>query len=793
MTPVPPLSLAAIRQPAFLYGPDGRIAEANDLAEALAGRSLAGCSAADIIAIFGNRHPGGRRFVPEELPPSRALAGEEAVDIPITVTAADGRTVHILVTASPIRESGGVIGALVVWQDVSALETALAEQVHLRFEAEVRTQELRIHGEELRQQGDELREQGLALTAANDELDRQHRLLAGIFEALPYRVSLWDRDERLVWANERFAAERGWALDVLIGRDWDSIGLAPAELGPLAEDARQAVAAGEVVSREVEITGPNGPAWRAFTFLPFGRDALLEITEDITERKGVEEALRRHTEELETLMETVPVAIWLSQDPECRQITGNWTANTFYEAREGENVSAGPPPGEPVPPRRFFAGGRELAAEELPMQFAAAHGVEVRNVDLEVLLPSGRRISMLGSASPLREADGTVRGCLGAFLDITERKEMEQALAESEADARSFMENLIDACAICETVYAADGTPVDIRLIEVNAALGRELRRPVTEIVGRTAFEVLPELARPWFDRFLEVGQTGEAMEFEEPFPALGRWYRVAAFPIRGGRVAVLFRDITRRKEAEAARQEYAERLRASNEELQRFAYVASHDLQEPLRSIVSFSQLLARRYKGRLDEDADEYLGFIVEGGNRMQTLIKDLLQVSRVETGAKPLAPTEMGEVVADALRLLEAPIREAGGAVMVDSLPRVMADAAQLEQVFVNLIGNAIKYRRPEVPPAITVSAERHGDWWEFAVADNGIGIEAEYFNRIFEMFRRLHTHDEYEGTGIGLAIVKRIVERHGGTIRVESTPGEGSTFFFTLPSAPSLSNG
>ena len=657
MTLAPPLSLAAIRQPAFLYTPDGRIAAANDRIEALAGRPLAGCSAADIIAHFGHRHPDGRQFVPEELPPTRALAGEEAIDVPIEITAADGRTVHILATASPIRESGGIVGALVVWQDVSALETALAEQHRLRSEAEVRAQELWIHGEELRQQGEELGAQGQALAAANDELARQRLLLDTILGALPHRVSIWSSDERLVWANETFGVELHQPREALIGRTWREIGLAPDLFEPFMEEVRQVIATGAPSAREGRYPHSTGTQWRACTFVPFSATAALVVSENIDERKA-----------------------------------------------------------------------------------------------------------------------------------------MEQTLAESEADARSFMENLIDACAICETVHAPDGTPIDIRLVEVNAALARTLRRPAAAIVGRTAFEVLPELARPWFDRYLEVGRTGKAMEFEEPFPALGRWYRIAAFPVRGGRIAVLFRDITRRREAEAARQEYAERLRASNEELQRFAYVASHDLQEPLRSIVSFAQLLDRRYRGRLDREADEFLGFIVEGGNRMQALIRDLLQVSRVETEAKPLEPTDAAGVVTGALQLLEVPIREAGGAVQVDSLPRVMADAAQLELVFTNLIGNALKYRGPDVPPRVRISARRAGpSWWEFAVADNGIGIEAEYFDRIFEMFRRLHTHEEYDGTGIGLAIVKRIVERHGGTVWVESTPSEGSTFFFTLPSAPPLSNG
>jgi PAS domain S-box-containing protein len=245
--------------------------------------------------------------------------------------------------------------------------------------------------------------------------------------------------------------------------------------------------------------------------------------------------------------------------------------------------------------------------------------------------------------------------------------------------------------------------------------------------------------------------------------------------------------DITRLRESERALESYMDDLQRSNEELQRFAYVASHDLQEPLRSIVSFSQLLERRYKGKLDEDADDYIGFIVEGGNRMQRLIEDLLQLSRVETKGRPLAPTDTGEVVADALRLMDASIREAGSTVAVGEMPTVMADAAQLAQVFQNLLGNALKYRRPDVPPEIRITAERAGAFWRFAVQDNGIGIEAEYFDRIFVIFQRLHTREEYEGTGIGLAVVRKIVERHGGRVGVESIPGEGSTFSFTLPAA------
>ena len=328
------------------------------------------------------------------------------------------------------------------------------------------------------------------------------------------------------------------------------------------------------------------------------------------------------------------------------------------------------------------------------------------------------------------------------------------------------------------------------RSVWLNRRVARELDRSRDELIGKTWQEIGLDPAEMEL-LMAEVGRvcaTGEpsASETVRPYPDGARWQRrtVNRLPA-GDRVVAVSTDITEWKDAEQALRNYAERLRASNEELQRFAYVASHDLQEPLRSIVSFSQLLDRRYRGRLDADADDYLGYIVEGGRRMQALILDLLQVSRIETDAKPLAPTETGAIVAGVVRALETSISEADGRVVVDPLPTVLADPSQLELVFTNLIGNALKYRRPGIPPVIRVSAEREGTLWRFTVEDNGIGIDPEYFERIFVMFQRLHTREQYDGTGIGLAIVKKIVERHGGQVWVESSPGAGSTFLFTLP--------
>jgi two-component system, chemotaxis family, sensor kinase Cph1 len=266
----------------------------------------------------------------------------------------------------------------------------------------------------------------------------------------------------------------------------------------------------------------------------------------------------------------------------------------------------------------------------------------------------------------------------------------------------------------------------------------------------------------------------------------------------------IVFRDVTEREEAERRLGEVETRFRTlvrpieelqrSNIELEQFAYVASHDLQEPLRMVASYTQLLARRYEGKLDADADEFIAYAVEGANRMQRLINDLLTYSRVGTRGRELAPTDSGEAFEAARANLMRAMEEAGAEVEVEGdLPVVMGDHTQLVQLFQNLIANAIKFRREGEIPRVRVGAAKRGtqsseEGWLFWVSDNGIGMEAHYAERIFRIFQRLHARgEEYGGTGIGLAVCKKIVERHGGRIWVESEVGEGSTFYFTLRSA------
>lgn len=250
----------------------------------------------------------------------------------------------------------------------------------------------------------------------------------------------------------------------------------------------------------------------------------------------------------------------------------------------------------------------------------------------------------------------------------------------------------------------------------------------------------------------------------------------------------VIFRDITELRQAQEGLKHYAQSLERSNKELEHFAYVASHDLQEPLRKIGSFTELLARKYQGRLDEKADIYMGYIVDGAQRMQILINDLLAFSRVTTKGSGFEPVDCNALLARVQRDLELALKESGARISVANLPTVMADAVQLGQVFQNLITNAIKYRAAGQPPEIGVAAVARDGEWLFSVQDRGIGINPQHFERVFQLFQRLHTREEYSGTGIGLALCKRIVERHGGKIWLESEAGKGSTFFFTVPLIP-----
>ena len=369
--------------------------------------------------------------------------------------------------------------------------------------------------------------------------------------------------------------------------------------------------------------------------------------------------------------------------------------------------------------------------------------------------------------------------------DISERRAISDALRQSEERFRRLYEQAPIGISISRAGTFLDINPALVKMLALDDK---------AEACGRSSqdFVALPDRAD------LQNPATGSRRDGPVPseHDAVGRRKNGTEFPLHlvmaevtlsDGPAAVGFlTDITDRRRAEEELARNVEELRRSNAELQQFAYVASHDLQEPLRNISAFAQLLGRRYKGRLDSDADEFIHYMVEGAERMQMLIDDLLAYSRVGTHGRPFEPTDLEQVLAAVEGNFRTLIRESGAVLTHDRLPVVSADFSQMTQLFQNLVGNAMKFRGKDAP-RVHVGVRSTGGVHEFRVSDNGIGIGAEHFARIFVIFQRLHGPSEYPGTGIGLAICKRIVERHGGRIWVEAEPGKGATFRFTLPEA------
>jgi PAS domain S-box-containing protein len=369
-----------------------------------------------------------------------------------------------------------------------------------------------------------------------------------------------------------------------------------------------------------------------------------------------------------------------------------------------------------------------------------------------------------------------------------EREQTEEALRRSEELLRKILDTNPNI------IFVKDR---EAKILLANQALADSYQLTVDDIVGHSHWDLQTEAGmslkelRQWLADDLEVMETGIPKTLVEPYTYRDgslHWNYTQKYPLdlsdssRG--VLVISEDITRRKQAEEGLRQTATELARSNAELEQFAYVASHDLQEPLRAVTSTIQLLQKRYAGQLDDRADEFIKHAVEGAARMQTLISDLLAFSRVGTRGQSFQSTDCVEVLTAVLANLAVAIRESQAAITHDPLPIVMADRTQLTQLFQNLIANAIRFRTSD-PPAIHIGVEQKEGEWLFAVRDNGIGIEAQYFERIFVVFQRLHTRREYAGTGIGLALCKKIVDRHGGRIWVESEPGQGTTFYFTLP--------
>jgi PAS domain S-box-containing protein len=380
----------------------------------------------------------------------------------------------------------------------------------------------------------------------------------------------------------------------------------------------------------------------------------------------------------------------------------------------------------------------------------------------------------------LRDRSGNLQG----FSEIS------HDLSETEESAARYL-GLLEAAPDAMVVVDQSG-----RIVLLNLQAEKQFGYRRDELLEQKVTNIIPEgFAERLIADGTRTAADALAQQIGTGIELLGRRKDGSEFPIEimlsplespeGILVTAAIRNISARKKADADLVKMMEELKRSNDDLEHFAYVASHDLQEPLRMVASYTQLLAKRYKGRLDSDADEFIAFAVDGAERMQGLIQDLLAYSRAGTSGRALREISSEDALQAALTNLRATIEESGAVITHDGLPTITSDDRQLTQIFQNLVGNAIKYRGAATPHIHVAVANGGSNEWTFSVRDNGMGIDPQYFERIFVLFQRLHGRQQYEGTGIGLAICKKMLERLGGRIWVESQPQQGSIFHFALP--------
>lgn len=794
---------------------------------------------------------------------------------------------------------------------------------------------------------------------AEEALQEREAVLQLFAQNAPAGIAMFDQEMRYVMASQRWTEDYNQGLlESIIGRSiYD---LFP-DLPERWRQVHQRCLAGaiETCEEDLFVWADGTQQWIRWETRPWYTatdkiGGIIIFAEDITQRKQsatailqLNQELQQKVTELQTLLEVIPIGIGIAEDPECQQIRVNPAFADALGISSTVNASLSALEEERPTNFKVYQNGREMAPEELPLQYAAAHGVEIRDLEVEVVLQNGTTITLLEYAAPLLDEAGQPRGSVGAFLDITDRKRAEIALQESQERYRTLAHNFpngsvllfdqdlhyvlaegqaltqagltslvgktiweaLDAeiCLLLEPLYRAalsgqaqtveipfgtriyfvhclpvyddqgfvklgmvmsqditvqkqaeqvlrtardelerqvqartqelreanerlaqqerefrtlvENTPDVItrhdrqhRCLYINPACIQSLGMPPEFFIGKKPSELgYPEDLTQFWETSLETVFSKGEMQIDE-FAAMNgdepRIYQVYVVPEREVdhsivSVMTIGRDVTSLRQAEESARQLAEDLQRSNQELEQFAYVASHDLQEPLRAITSFTQLLAQDYREQLDGDADMYIEFIVDGATRMKQLIRDLLAYSRVGRYELQRQSVDCNALLERVKKDLQIQIAENQAMITADPLPIITADPNQIANLLQNLISNSLKYRS-EADPRIHLSAQRctvegaddlsppgssrltmKTEEWLFSIQDNGIGIKPQYAKRIFGIFQRLHTNDQYSGTGLGLAICQKIIDRHQGRIWVESQLGQGATFFFTIP--------
>jgi PAS domain S-box-containing protein len=626
---------------------------------------------------------------------------------------------------------------------------------------------------------------GTTLAGALFSLWTSEEIIGSILFTLPLTLCAMQRSKPLLWSTATVTV-----LLVILAGFWGFNRSQP--LNPLAASVNRGLLIVGlltlstlihfVINQSQKIVRDAAEIERQRTDLSAQNERLevmvMSETRDMTIRKAAEERLSQMEGRYRGLLEAAPDAmVVVNQDGEIVLLNVQAEKQFGYKRDEllGQQVKNIIPDGFA---ERLIADGTRTAAEALAQQIGTGIELAGRRKD-------GSEFPIEIMLSPLENLEGIL--VTAAIRDITERKRVEETLRQSEERSRLIVSNAKD--------YAILMLDPDGNIVNWNEGAERMKGYRAEEIIGQhfSRFYSAEDISNGI--PALELGEAARVGRCENEGWRLRKdgsrlFASVAITALRDEKGMLrgfgkITRDITERKKSEEHLVKTMQELRQSNDELQQFAYVASHDLQEPLRMVASYTQLLAKRYRGQLDADADEFIDFAVDGCNRMQGLIQDLLAYSRSGSSSKAVRKISSESALSEALRNLHATIEESGAIVTHDALPSIITDDTQLALVFQNLVGNGIKYRGVEVPRVHITATKNGGKEWIFSVRDNGLGIEPQYFERIFILFQRLHGRQEFKGTGIGLAICKKIVERLGGRIWVESQPEEGSTFYFSLP--------
>ena len=613
------------------------------------------------------------------------------------------------------------------------------------------------------------------------QLDLDHRLLAAVFDGTTDPIYVRDLDSRFTLANTACAKLFRMTVPQIVGRNMRDL-LPGNDFEMVAESDREIVRtdATRTVEEIAEIDGLT----RTFltTKSPY-HDAnrktigTIGIARDITARKDAEQELRQMESRYRGLLEAAPDAMVVVDAAGQIVLLNLQAEKKFGYLRDelvGQRITGIIPQGFA---ERLVADGTRSAADALAQQIGTGLQLIGRR-------KNGSEFPIEIMLSPLESPEGIL--VTAAIRDISVRQRAENHLRQMESRYRGLLEAAPDAMVVVDAAG---------QIVLLNLQAEKRFGYLRDELVGQRITGIIPQ---GFAERLVADGTRSAAdalaQQIGTGLQLIGRRKDGSEFPIEimlsplespeGILVTAAIRDISIRQKAEDNLEKTVGELKRSNNELEQFAYAASHDLQEPLRMVASFTELLAKRYKGRLDSEADDFIKYAVDGATRMRGLIQDLLTYSRAGVSSTAAVEISSERALGEALANLRTSVEESGAVVTHSALPVVTMHAAQLTQIFQNLIGNAIKYRGAEAP-RIHVSSSRIGKDWNFAVRDNGVGIGSEYFERIFVLFQRLHGSELVKGSGIGLAVCKKVLERMGGRIWVESQSTIGSTFHFAFP--------